>query len=752
MALIDATWPKLSQYCQVLKREPQVDVFVQEQIPFSHEASSQSAEPCAIASSPSPSFNERVGRDTDPGASSSRVAARTQSRSSSHSSTRSWTVDAFHHDRHEVVHERERLIRRKKFQVLWLLLNCTITDQEYETVNSSQPIKETFMSLERKTDLDISVDYFKPATDYLSLYTHYHHPGLRNFIWKLFPAIEDAALVEQRLVTHNPERIRELYLESVQLQDIISLAPRLSCLYRIRTCHESWDIHGCINFMNEHNARFGTIRMLELEAYLPDSYDTPMEENVNELVATVDHLRTLELSGFETLTTDLERIPRVDLKVLRLNCGSLSQPAARPSVTRQSVTPSAVSTPIDATAPGSKEGEPMTVSRFLSQCRKLEELFLKSVDEDMLRWAVAERKDHQAAQMTCPGSPSVSLPPSNSTTTVALVPLRIIELSGNDSEHVAMTISQAAEAFQDTLQVIKANSYSYVANRTLTSLAWKCPMPRLEVIKIVGRSNLPFDFQSLQYCPALKILDISKYSGMRACSEALLLNMRYLTQLEYLGLSSFDHLADSTVRTILGCMPLLKHLRLALKDTPVWNMSGSSSAASSSGSSAMPNPSSSSSPMSSAASSVQESSTGITSGMRITGITGDLNTRLNFAAMSVSSQSPVPSSTSSSSPSPVPMTQLGQPGYRSTSLPPPPPSGSSSLRPSLMDRFQMENNYLSLDGILDAIRGLRESKRLEKLSIVLPKIDFEENFHRLETYNLLNPDLEIVVYRYAHAV
>jgi hypothetical protein len=120
--------------------------------------------------------------------------------------------------------------------------------------------------------------------------------------------------------------------------------------------------------------------------------------------------------------------------------------------------------------------------------------------------------------------------------------------------------------------------------------------------------------------------------------------------------------------------------------------------------------------------------------------------------MSVSSQSPAPSSTSSASPSPVPMTQLGQPGYRAMSLPPPLPSGSSTLRPSLMDRFQMENNYLSLDGILDAIRGLREGKQLEKLSIVLPKIDFEENFRRLEMYNLQHPDLEIVVYRYAHAL
>ncbi|KAF9381560.1 hypothetical protein CPB97_007703 [Podila verticillata] len=737
MALIDATWPKLSQYCQVLRREPEEPV-QEHPPPFSH--ASSPAEPSVIASSPSLSFNERVGRGTDPGVDSSRVPPRTQSRSSSHSSTRSLTVDVFNHGRHEAVHERDRLIRKKKLQVLWLLLNCTITDQEYEEANSPQiSTNETFMSLERRTDLDVSVDYFKPATDYLSLYTHYYHPGLRNSIWRLFPAIEDASLVEQRLITHNPERIRELFLESVQLQDIIFLAPRMSCLYRIRTCHESWDIHGCIDFMTEHNALFGTVRMLELEAYLPDSYDTPMENNVNELVATVDHLRTLELSGFETLRTDLERIPRADLKVLRLNCGSLS-PTMTPRI--------ASTTTVDSTTGSKADEEPMNVNRFLSQCRKLEELFLKAIDEDMLGWAVTERRNLQAAQQTCPSSPS-SLPLSN-TTLLPLVPLRTIELSGTDSEHVAMTISQAAEAFQDTLQVIKANSYSYLSNRSLTSLTWKCPMPRLEVIKIVGRSNLPFDFRSLQYCPALKNLDISKYSGMRACSEALLLNMCYLTQLEYLGLSSFDHLTDSTVRTILGCMPRLKHLRLALRDTPAWNMSGSSSAASSSGGSSMPNPSSSSSPMSSAASSVQENM-GITSGMRITGMTGDLNSRLNFAAMSVSSQSPAPSSTSSTSPSAPMPTQLGSQGYKAMSLPPPLP-GSSSLRPSLMDRFHMENNYLSLDGILDAIRGLRESKRLEKLSIVLPKVDFEENFHRLEMYNLQHPDLEIVVYRYAHAV
>ncbi|KAG0344635.1 hypothetical protein BG004_004288 [Podila humilis] len=838
MALIDATWPKLSQYCQVLKKEPlqppttisqhvideYIDIVGREStsrsmsstLPTeSHNALSTSslapgvaARAAGVSQSPeaimapssTPAYGERMGRGTETGTigSSSRFMLRTQSRSSSQSSTRSLTVDGFHNDRHEAVHERDRLIKKKKLQVLWLLLNCTITDQEFEEAlsplssaqDTQQPSEsstrfknDSFMTLERKMDLDISVDYFKPATDYLSLYTHCHHPGLRFFIWILFPSIDDAALVELRLITHKPERIRELYLESVQLHDIAYLVPRLTCLYRIRMCHEVWDIQKGITFMKKHNAEVGTVRMLELEAYLPDTYGTTMEDDVSDLIASVDHLRTLELSGFETLRADLARIPRAELKVLRLNCGSLTVNPSSFGISTSTTSSLAGVGGIDTmsqsgsmSSEDAKSPPPTTVCSFLSGCRKLEELFLKAVDEDMLGWAVKERREFQATQIP-PSSNSHVSPPkfhANNLACGTLAPLKIIELSGVDSEHVAMTISQAAEAFRDTLEVIKANSYSYQSNRTLTSLSWKAPLPRLQMIKIVGRSNLPFDFRSLQYCPALRVLDISKYSGMRACSEALLLNMKYLTKLEYLGLSSFDHLADSTVRTILSCMPRLKHLRLALKDTPTWNMSGSSTA-SSSGSSAMatasiavpPDPSSSSSPMSSAASSVQErsssttstSSSAITSGMRMTGMTGDLSTRLNFAAMSLVSQSPAPtsSSTTSSSSSPSPMQssqQQPQAGYRpSVALPPPPThlgsSSISTLRPSLLDRFQMENSYLSLEGILEAIQYC---PRLEKLSTVLPKIDFEENFHHLEMYNLQHPELEIVVYRYAHAV
>lgn len=80
---------------------------------------------------------------------------------------------------------------------------------------------------------------------------------------------------------------------------------------------------------------------------------------------------------------------------------------------------------------------------------------------------------------------------------------------------------------------------------------------------------------------------------------------------------------------------------------------------------------------------------------------------------------------------------------------------TSSVRStsSLMDRFHQENNYLSLDGILDAIDGLSESKnQIKKLSIVLGKQDFEEHYRRLEQYNQLHPDLEITVFRYSHAV
>ncbi|KAF9405838.1 hypothetical protein BGZ94_003357 [Podila epigama] len=816
IALIDLTWPKLSQYCQVLKPKPPLDDITYnegnnqdsdqdnnhahedhahdeniqtESLQMPGKQASEHAAPANL----SPSIQtERMGRGSSSRATgSSHVVTRDQSRSSSHSSTRSATVDIFHSGRHQAVHERDRLIKRKKLQVLWLLLNCTITPQEFESLSSvpsssSLPTSEDtpssstsqeqtsipFTSLKPKSDLGISVDFFRPTTDYLSMYSHFHHPGLRFFIWVLFPTVEDAAIIERRLINHSPERIRELYLESVQLQDIIPLAPRLCYLYRIRTCHEVWDIQGCIRFMKEHKAHFDTIRMMELEAYLPDTYDTALDETTSQLFATVDHLQVLELSGFETLQTHLDIIPRASLKVLRFNCGSLDSTLLHNGPTSTAMGDSTSSE--DNT--GKKENtRPMTISSFLSECRQLQELSLKSVEGNMLDWAVKERREYEAAKLTNtmgttttkdsqnPSSPSgLPLAGPVSTSLRPLVPLRSIELSGTDSERVAMTISQAAEAFQDTLEVIKANSYSYQSNRTLTSLSWKCPMRRLEVLKIVGRSNLPFDFRSLQFCPELKVLDISKYSGMRASPEPMLLHMKYLTKLEYLGLSSFDHLSDSTVRTILGCMPKLKHLRLALRDTPVWNMSGSSSASSSS-SSALPNPSSvsmsssSSTPSSivSASDPSTQDNVPLTSGMRMTGIISDLGTRLSFAAMSTPTQHSATSSTTSLSSSLTPSSQSGQaqqPAFRvPTSLAQPLGQGSHRTS-SLMDRFHMENNYLSLEGILDAIRGLLETNQLEKLSIVLGKHDFEDHVHRLEMFNQLHPDLEIIVYRYAHAV
>jgi len=406
--------------------------------------------------------------------------------------------------------------------------------------------------------------------------------------------------------------------------------------------------------------------------------------------------------------------------------------------------------------------------------------------------------------------------------------------------------------------VIKANAYSYISNRSLTSLSWSSAMPRLRVLKIVGRANLPFDFRSLQHCPALRILDLSKYSGMRSCSESLLLNLKYLTQLQYLGLSSFDHLTDATLRTILGCMPRLKHLRLAIGDSPI--------------------PTSSYAVSGVAPNRVLDSTGKSHSGMgevsqrpnRVLGSTGNASTGNFHAGMGevtqrsplTMAQSPLASlangsaNTSTVNPEPplppgmthmfVGQIQPQQPSYHGhahphyayhtpsssplavstasvssgsgsglgsgftaeTVVPPTYPDGgrptsfssgmldlqdfipqssrasarsssvssassvSTSAAPSsslplslpppslpqgyplpMMDRFHLENNYLSLEGILDAIDGFSDTKnQLEKLSIVLGKSDFEDHYYRLEQYDQLHPALEITVYRYAHAV
>ncbi|GJJ73075.1 hypothetical protein EMPS_05433 [Entomortierella parvispora] len=902
MVLIDATWPKLSPYSQVLKKElpTPVDSLATKATNALGTLEADSSESITTGQQQ----QQRNGRSTVPSDAGGRRSStasltgpgggvgyspRTPSRSSSRSSTRS--MDAFHHGRNEAVHQkdqRERLVKRKKMQVLWVLLNCTLSEEERTELEqartelaekeraerslapspsptatsneggTSQSIDEehtqttrkpsrcrvvpiqhstsTLLSLELSRDLDIDVDYFQPMVDYLSYHTHYYHPGLRFTIWKLFPNIDDSFTIEWRLISHCPARIRELFLETVQMQDLMPLVSKLETLHRIRTCHEDWDVQGSVNFIQKHNELFGTVRMLELEAYLPENHDTIMEPDLSELIARIDHLTVLELAGFTHLQADLEPIPRGNLKVLRLNCGSLNpnlhdipvgavQYQHQPQLGQQEQQGQPQSAgDIEGTAGSTR----MNISTFLSQCRQLEELHLKSVDENLLEWAVLERRNFEAGTWTVPSSHSAHHVP-----TPSLVPLRVIELSGTDSEHIAMTISHAAMAFQDTLEVIKANSYSYQSNRSLTSLSWSSAMPRLRVLKIVGRANLPFDFRSLQHCPALRILDLSKYSGMRACSESLLLNLKYLTHLEYLGLSSFDHLTDATLRTILGCMPGLKHLRLAIGDTPIPTSSyavsgvapnrgtGSSPAGSNShgagegtqrpppsmaqhplasmvnGSAstttaAYPEPplppgmthmvvghiqtqqptyqghahphyayhAPSVSPLVASTAAVPfESGSGSGSGIA-TGAVPSMNlqgVRPSFSPGTLDLQDFIPQSSRASvrSSSVSSVSSVSTSTIPSSSLPLslPPPSLTQTYPLPMMDRFYLENNYLSLDGILDAIDGFSDTKnQLEKLSIVLGKLDFEEHYYRLEKYNQLHPGLEITVYRYAHAV
>src|SRR5690606_5234969 len=72
-------------------------------------------------------------------------------------------------------------------------------------------------------------------------------------------------------------------------------------------------------------------------------------------------------------------------------------------------------------------------------------------------------------------------------TPMPLVKLRNIEISGTFSENVAITISHAAFAFRDTLESIKANSYSYQANVTKSKITWSVELPKLKSIELIGR-------------------------------------------------------------------------------------------------------------------------------------------------------------------------------------------------------------------------------------------------------------------------
>ncbi|KAF9163661.1 hypothetical protein DFQ26_002282 [Actinomortierella ambigua] len=438
-----------------------------------------------------------------------------------------------------------RLGQGRQVQLLWIFFSCLV---HFGASTSTIPAstKDIISALVDQAKPGTSLEQYHPTVDYLAFYTHMKHPGLRFVIIQLFPDIDDAADVEYLLVQHAAEKIRTLFLDWLQMDRLVTMAPRFSSLVSLKLGHEELEVQGAIDFVERHQKLYGTIVELDIEAYLPDMFEAKMDPAIGRLVNTCRYLRSLSLSGFESLTLDLSLVPTTYLRTLKIYCGHLGHYMMGDRIAMSDIQQ-------EQTEP------PISVGQFLSRCRSLEHLMLRSVHKSVLDWAVQERRIFEATQEGGLADSSLAKATMSDTSSVRSF--------SSSTEQAALVVSQAAEAFADTIESIEIDSFSYQSNPTLTEVAWRKPLPRLQHLRLIGRSNLPFRFSSLNLCPNLRSLDLFRYVGMCGCPETELLHLQSLKQLTRLDLSIYDHLTDWTLDAILSRLDSLQYLRVSLAES-----------------------------------------------------------------------------------------------------------------------------------------------------------------------------------------
>ncbi|KAG0228082.1 hypothetical protein BGW42_002432 [Actinomortierella wolfii] len=603
-----------------------------------------------------------------------------------------------------------RLGQSRQVQLLWVFYNCLVNFES----GASEATKATIAALGDQVRPWSLLEQYTPTVDYLSFYTQMNHPGLRFVIIQLFPAIDDASPVEQLLVEHAAEKIRCLFLDWLPMDTLIDMVPRFSSLVSLKLGHEELQVQSAIDFVQKHQQLYGTIMELDIQAYLPSIFEAKMDPAIGTLINICQNLRSLSISGFESLMLDLSLLPTAYLRTLKINCGHL----------RRCVTDERG----NIVELHSEETEStMSIGQFLSRCRSLEHLMLRSVYKGTLDWAVREKRELETQQQhsklidrgatksvlndtSSVRSFSSNTSASNTTTTspdrspilsYPPVALRTIHIAGMDTEQSALVVSQAAEAFADTLESICIDSFSYQSNPTLTEVAWEKPLPRLRHLQLDGRSNLPFRFASLKLCPNLRTLDLSRYIGMRGCPETELLHIQSLKRLERLDLSIFDHLTDWTLDAILSGLTSLRYLRLSLAE-----------------------------------------STGSMTTSRGTPVASSCPCRKLNAAAIAASLSPLP-------------TVRENEGESSSRQDAQDESGSVNTDKIIHDSEcpfssgPSRNGIMSLAGILASVdRHLHP--HLKQLAVILGRKLLDEHMQMLKEYSLRHPDLEVMPFRGAY--
>ena len=157
---------------------------------------------------------------------------------------------------------------------------------------------------------------------------------------------------------------------------------------------------------------------------------------------------------------------------------------------------------------------------FLSRCRALGKLAMKTLGPDTFHWAVLEKKQKDEAQKQESimgqdlqhGYYHSALVPL-----VPLVPIRSIEIINSKSSVMIQELSDISFAFGDSLEELSVSDWWYSKDPQLTDLTttntsqpihgqrWN--LPRLRILRFgVNNYQLHFDMDALERCCALELL------------------------------------------------------------------------------------------------------------------------------------------------------------------------------------------------------------------------------------------------------
>ncbi|KAG0034802.1 hypothetical protein BGZ82_005598 [Podila clonocystis] len=328
--------------------------------------------------------------------------------------------------------------------------------------------------------------------------------------------------IERDLLQHSPQRIKTLCISAPRFHTILQtlqvepappsilvrvfslnlvlaslsyhwsmprISGKLSRLSRLELfdVHYDFDLEAVIDFLRTHDQIYGTIR--EIKVGGPDDLGRSTPPGLIRILQCLKRLKVLDMIDWREAIKYLDMIPTKHLETLLLGNVRMTTLNSGGSTT-------SAETEQQSTEATEDQEDPQI--RTLKSCRRLKELRMPVLVDNLFEWAIQDRKRRQrlAGQWLYGPEP---------------VHIQVVHLSGSNTGPLVSTLVDVADAFRDSLQTLQSTSWSDMAE-TLSCcqpLTWNWCLPRLQVFDLQGEIACRFKIQALEHCPELRVLRLS---------------------------------------------------------------------------------------------------------------------------------------------------------------------------------------------------------------------------------------------------